>query len=84
KSLRCPITGFIPLNKYLKSSYDLILFKKKMKYNMNKNSKNNKKLPLVSIIVITYECGDTIETCLKSLLAQTYENKEIILVDNFS
>lgn len=55
-----------------------------MNNNYNKNRKNNKKLPLVSIIVITYECEDTIETCLKSLLAQTYENKEIILVDNFS
>ncbi|GAI08354.1 unnamed protein product, partial [marine sediment metagenome] len=50
----------------------------------NNKKKKNKKLPLVSIIVMTRECEKTIETCLKSLLAQTYENKEIILVDNFS
>jgi glycosyltransferase involved in cell wall biosynthesis len=50
----------------------------------NNKKKKNKRLPLVSIIVMTRECEKTIETCLKSLLAQTYENKEIILVDNFS
>jgi glycosyltransferase involved in cell wall biosynthesis len=38
----------------------------------------------VSIIVPVYNCEDTIETCLLSLINQTYENKEIIVVDDGS
>jgi len=36
----------------------------------------------VSIIVPVYNCEDTIEKCLSSLINQTYENKEIIVVDD--
>jgi len=44
--------------------------------------KNN--LPLVSVIIPTRNSGDTIEACLKSIKAQSYENIEIIVVDNNS
>lgn len=36
--------------------------------------------PLASIVVITYNNADTIEECLSSLMAQSYPNKEIIVV----
>jgi glycosyltransferase involved in cell wall biosynthesis len=38
----------------------------------------------VSIIVPVYNCENTIEKCLLSLINQTYENKEIIVVDDGS
>jgi glycosyltransferase involved in cell wall biosynthesis len=38
----------------------------------------------VSIIVPVYNCEDTIEKCLLSLINQTYQNKEIIVVDDSS
>lgn len=40
--------------------------------------------PLVSVIVPTYEGADRIETALKSLVAQTWKNLEIIVVDDGS
>jgi len=36
--------------------------------------------PLASIIVITYNNADTIEECLSSLMAQSYPNREMIVV----
>jgi glycosyltransferase involved in cell wall biosynthesis len=42
------------------------------------------KKPKVSIIVPVYNCENTIEKCLLSLINQTYENKEIIVVDDGS
>lgn len=42
------------------------------------------KLPLVSVVVPTYNDGDTIELCLRTLLRQTYPVKEIIVVDDGS
>lgn len=38
----------------------------------------------VSIVVPVYNMGDKIETCVQSLIKQTYENIEIILVDDGS
>lgn len=39
---------------------------------------------LVTVIVPAYNSGRTIERCIKSLLDQTYEAKEIIIVDDES
>lgn len=40
--------------------------------------------PQVSVIVPTYNEKDTIETCLKNLLEQSYDNYEVIVGDNGS
>lgn len=40
--------------------------------------------PLISIIVPIYKVEDYLERCVKSLLMQTYENIEILLVDDGS
>ena len=40
--------------------------------------------PLVSIIIPTYNSSSTIEACIKSVKAQTYQNVELIVVDNYS
>ncbi len=42
------------------------------------------KNPLVSVIVPTYNSWKTIESCLKSIKNQNYDNIEIIVVDNSS
>lgn len=41
-------------------------------------------MPLVSVVVTTKNEAANIERCLQSTLLQTYPNKEIIVVDNFS
>lgn len=43
-----------------------------------------KKLPLITIIVPVYQVKDYIKECVESLLAQTYENLEILLIDDGS
>ncbi len=40
--------------------------------------------PLVSIIVPVYNGENTISSCIRSLLTQTYENMEIIIIDDES
>lgn len=40
--------------------------------------------PLVSIIIVTYNAGKTLQNCLDSIYSQTYQNLEIILIDGFS
>jgi glycosyltransferase involved in cell wall biosynthesis len=42
------------------------------------------KEPLVSIIVTAHNTEEYIEACLESLINQTYQNKEIIIVDDLS
>lgn len=41
-------------------------------------------LPLISIIIPNHNGSEYLESCLKSLHAQTYERTEIVLVDNDS
>lgn len=40
--------------------------------------------PLISIIVAIYQVGDFLDRCIESLISQTYENLQIILVDDGS
>ena len=43
-----------------------------------------KKNPLVSIIMSVHNSEETIERCIKSILAQTYKNFEFIITDDGS
>ncbi|MEF3401434.1 glycosyltransferase family A protein, partial [Listeria monocytogenes] len=47
---------------------------------MNKYTKN----PLVSVIIPTYNVEEYIEECIVSIQKQTYENLEIVVVDDCS
>jgi glycosyltransferase involved in cell wall biosynthesis len=44
----------------------------------------NNYLPLVSIIIPTFNSGKTLEKCLRSIMGQTYKKFEIIIVDGGS
>lgn len=40
--------------------------------------------PPVSVVLVTYQSGDWIDECLASLRRQTYDNLELVVVDNGS
>ena len=40
--------------------------------------------PLVSIIILNYNAGELLQNCVESVFNSTYENFEVILVDNVS
>ena len=42
------------------------------------------RLPLISVIVPVYRVEQYLDTCVSSILAQTYNNLEVILVDDGS
>jgi len=42
------------------------------------------KEPLVSVIIPTLNSASTLEMCLKSIKCQTYQNFEVLVVDNYS
>lgn len=44
----------------------------------------NNNLPLVSIVVASYNNGQYLEECLESAVNQTYQNIEIIIADDYS
>lgn len=44
----------------------------------------NKELPLISVVVPIYNVEKFLETCVDSIIKQTYKNLEIILVDDGS
>ena len=48
------------------------------------NTTKMKKLPLISILVPTYNCEQFIEEAINSILSQEYDNLEIIVVDDGS
>ena len=45
---------------------------------------NKSKIPLVSVIIVTFNREKEVLSCLESVLKNDYPNKEIILVDNAS
>lgn len=45
---------------------------------------NNEHEPLVSINIPTYNSEKTLEKCLKSIKAQSYNNIEIVIIDSYS
>ena len=40
--------------------------------------------PLVSVVVVNYNCAKFLDDCLESLAQQTWQDRELILVDNAS
>ncbi len=42
------------------------------------------RIPLVSVLIPTYNSESTIVACIGSIKAQTYTNIEIIVIDNYS
>ncbi len=45
---------------------------------------DDKSAPRISVIIVSYESGPTLERCLAGLKAQTFTDFEILLVDNAS
>jgi len=51
-------------------------------FSENKGNKEKQRdLPLISVIIATYRSQKTIESCIRSLLDQSYPNVEVIIVD---
>ena len=40
--------------------------------------------PLVSVVIASYNCTDVIENSLRSVFAQSFLNKELIVIDGGS
>lgn len=51
---------------------------------MAQDKTKSKKMPLISIVIATYNCERTIEKCLQSISKQTYPHIEIIVVDSIN
>lgn len=49
---------------------------------MNESTSNNK--GMISVIIPVYNCEETIDECIQSIKKQTYENWEIIIIDDGS
>lgn len=45
---------------------------------------NNRTNPLISVIVPVYNVAPYVEACLSSIVGQSYENLEILVVDDAS
>lgn len=45
---------------------------------------DDKSAPRISVIIVSYESGPTLERCLAGLKAQTFSDFEVLLVDNAS
>ena len=45
---------------------------------------NNKKVPIFSIVIPTYNHATYLERALKSIIYQSFENWEVIVIDNYS
>ncbi|MGM8888196.1 glycosyltransferase family 2 protein, partial [Psychrobacter sp. 1U2] len=52
--------------------------------NKDQDSQSNSKLHKVTVMVTTYNASETIDSCINSLLQQSWHNLEIIVVDDAS
>ena len=52
--------------------------------NKDQDSQSNSKLHKVTVMVTTYNASETIDSCIHSLLQQTWQDLEIIVVDDAS
>lgn len=52
--------------------------------NKDQDSQSNSKLHKVTVMITTYNASETIDSCIHSLLQQTWQDLEIIVVDDAS